>query len=149
MSDNQIVANFYNLAFEFCRYLRENEIVRESVDYLISMVMKLYVLALDLPSIEPETENNSGDMTPIHIRINKDLPDVYWQIFNPFNDEESVCGSLTDDLSDISRDLQIGIHEYNSGRLGNAVFEWRLGLDHHWGKHAVGLIQALHAIRTD
>ncbi len=37
---------FYELAKGFCQYVRQNIISKESIDYLIEIIMKLYVAAL-------------------------------------------------------------------------------------------------------
>ncbi len=79
----------------------------------------------------------------IYIRI----PDLYNELFDPFNDDEIVGCGLTDDLIDIRRDLLEGINEYEAGFKNNASFEWRFGLDNHWGKHATDVLRALHWVR--
>ena len=38
--------------------------------------------------------------------------------------------------------------EYEAGRFGNAIFEWKFGLNSHWGQHVVDALRALHAVRT-
>ena len=43
------IDRFYQLAIEFCDYIKENEITYESIDYLISTVMRLYIAALEFP----------------------------------------------------------------------------------------------------
>ena len=143
------VESFYNNAKEFCAYIIETEISMHSIDHLIELLMSLYIAALNLPDMEPETVKQSdGDFLPlVEVRIEEGLRSWYWEIFDPFEDEEPVCGSFVDDLSDIIRDIQEGIKEYEAGRIGNAVFEWQFGLDYHWGHHAVDLIRALHCLR--
>ena len=41
---------------EFCNYFKENEITDESIDYLITSLMKIYIAALTLPIMDPETD---------------------------------------------------------------------------------------------
>lgn len=123
-----------------------------TVDRLLETLMKLYVAALNLPEMEPETVERSTEPSsaPVLVRIKEGIPSGYWEIYDPFKDEEPVCGSLYDDLSDIITDLQSGCEEFEAGRIGNAVFEWRFGLDNHWGHHAVDLIKGgRYAISTD
>ncbi len=72
----------------------------------------------------------------------------YWEVFDPFEQDEPVCCDLIDDLTDIVNDLQYGILEYETGKIGNAVFEWKLSFDSHWGQHLVDALRVLHAIRT-
>ena len=147
----QEIDSFYEYAKIFCQYIHETEITYDSIDYLISTVMRLYIAALELPEMEPETNDNidMSEYIPKSVKISKDLPEAYWEVFNPFEKNEVVGGSLKDDLSDIIRDLERGISEYDAGRIGNARFEWHFGLLHHWGQHAVDFIKALHALRTE
>ncbi len=58
-----------------------------------------------------------------------------------------VYGHVLDDLQDIVKELNRGISEYESRRIGNARFEWHFGMTSHWGQHAVDLIKALHSLR--
>ena len=143
---------FYKLATEYVSFLRNNEISYESIDYLISILMKLYITALELPNIEPDSEDidYESNKLRINIRIHPKLETMYWQIFDPFNDEDRnnpCCGSLYDDFQSIAEDIHDGINEYVIGRVGNAVFEWHFGVISHWGDHTVNAIRALHALR--
>ena len=52
----QAVDSFYQTATEYCQYISQNKISLETVDHLMLLVMKLYIKALALPNIEPETE---------------------------------------------------------------------------------------------
>ena len=47
---------FYELAKEFCQYVRENIISKESLDYLIEIIMKLYMVSLRMPLGKPHRE---------------------------------------------------------------------------------------------
>ena len=49
------IDSFYRMGTEFCDYFKENVITDESIDYLISSLMKLYVAALELPRMDTET----------------------------------------------------------------------------------------------
>jgi hypothetical protein len=72
---------------------------------------------------------------------------AYWEIFDPYADppEDPVLGLLSDDLSDIYLDLANGAELWAAGARDEAVWEWRVGFESHWGEHATG---ALRAIRT-
>ena len=131
---------------EFCDYFKENVITDESIDYLISSLMKLYVAALELPRMDTETVKVHNTQK-CSIKIDRKFKTTYWEVFDPWEEETPVCGNLYDDFSDIVRDLQRGIEEYDNGRIGNAVFEWRFGVTGHWGDHTVNVIRALHWLR--
>ena len=141
---------FYELAGDYCRFLAEREITKDSVPALMELLMKLYVAALRLPKMQPETNtvppSEGADKTPV--RISGQIPSLYWEVFDPFVPDGPVCGDLSDDLSDIAADLMLGIMEYDAGRIGNAVFAWSFGFDDHWGSHAADALRALHSIRT-
>lgn len=47
--------SFYRLAKDFCQYVQENEISCAAIDALISALMKLYISALELPDMQPDT----------------------------------------------------------------------------------------------
>lgn len=145
-----MVKKFYDLAKEFCDFVTEKELQEGDLDLLMSLILRLYANGLSLPDMEPETDNVADDvkLPQMCIRISQDIPSSYWEVFNPLEEDAPVCGSLYDDLRDIARDLQVGISEYEAGKIGNAVFEWSFGLNNHWGQHAVDIIKTLHSLRT-
>jgi hypothetical protein len=71
---------------------------------------------------------------------------LYGEVFNPLivPPEEPVLGSLSDDITDIYRDVVTGLREYEAGRRTQALWEWGFGFQAHWGEHATGAIRALH-----
>ena len=141
------VEHFYELALKYCTFLTQGLLLEDDVEYLMSLLLRLYDAALQLPDIEPESveEAEVGISPPaIHIQFESS----YYQVFDPFVEEEPVEGLLEDDLQDIYCDLMSGINEYRKGNLGNAVFEWTFLLDNHWGNHAVNALRVLHSVRT-
>jgi hypothetical protein len=147
MSRNQ-VKEFYEQADEYCRFISENVITADTVPYVMELLMQLYISAMNLPETEPETIASLSDISEaVAIRFSDQIPTTYWEIFDPHADKDTVCGDLIDDLSDIAADLKVGMKEYEAGRFGNAVFEWKFGLNNHWGQHIVDALRALHAAR--
>ena len=147
MSRNQ-VKEFYEQADEYCRFISENVITADTVPYVMELLMQLYISAMNLPATEPETIASLSDISEaVAIRFSDQIPTTYWEIFDPHADKDTVCGDLIDDLSDIAADLKAGMKEYEAGRFGNAVFEWKFGLNNHWGQHIVDALRALHAAR--
>jgi hypothetical protein len=72
--------------------------------------------------------------------------DRYRVVFDP-QDESSVEASLADDLADVYRDLKGGLDALHSGTSPeNLLFEWRLGFETDWARHALGALSALRAI---
>ncbi len=141
---------FYNLANAYCCFILENELTIDCIPSLMEQLMKLYISAMNLPDAESEERSHyTGSYKDrSSIRINDQLPQFYWEVFDPFVQEDSVCGDIAEDLSDIAVDLQSGIREFEAGRMGNAVFEWKFGLNSHWGNHTIDVLRALHALRT-
>ena len=147
MSRNQ-VKEFYEQADEYCRFISENVITADTVPYVMELLMQLYISAMNLPETEPETIASLSDISEaVAIRFSDQIPTTYWEIFDPHADKDTVCGDLIDDLSDIAAALKAGMKEYEAGRFGNAVFEWKFGLNNHWGQHIVDALRALHAAR--
>lgn len=147
MCENEAV-KFYDLASEYCRFISESEITIDIVPYLIELLMKLYISATHLPETDPETiDSLSPDSGNLSIKLEKQISSTYWEVYDPYVDEQPICGDLADDLSDIANDLKKGMREYEANRFGNAVFEWKLGLNSHWGQHVVDALRALHAVR--
>ena len=72
----------------------------------------------------------------------------YREIFDPYEpvSEKEVTGSLADDLADIYRDLLSGCRKWSRGERTGAHWEWRFGLESHWGEHATGAIRAIHCL---
>ena len=143
-----IAERFYHRAVEFCSYIENTVITMEEVDCLLEKLMLLYVDAMHLPYGDVDSVENGADKSieDIHLRI--DIPDYFQELFDPYNDQDIVGCSLTDDLFDIRYDLLGGIYEYEAGFHNNAVFCWRHSLDTHWGKHATDAMRALHCLRT-
>lgn len=69
--------------------------------------------------------------------------DLYWEVFDPYEEAPLVCGSLSDDLLDVYRDLRRGLLIYDAGKVGSAVWEWKFHFTNHWGDHAVDALRAL------
>lgn len=121
---------------------------RDSIPFLMALLMRLYMSAQALPDLAmdgedaPQTDLNSEFAIRLDARISPD----YWEIYDPKCPDEAVCGNLVDDLADVASDLQRGIEDYDSGNGASAAFVWKLGLNHHWGKHVVDALRALHSV---
>nr|WP_072514650.1 DUF5063 domain-containing protein [Ndongobacter massiliensis] len=146
--NRDIARKFYERADEYCCFIAKNVVTVETVPSLIEILVMLYIAAMNLPEAEPETIKRSSNLfRDIPISFHEQIPTTYRELFDPYSDEESVCGDLFDDLSDIASDLQAGMKEYEAGKFGNAIFEWKCGWNGHWGQHVVDALRALHSIR--
>ena len=140
---------FYEHADEYCHFIAENVVTADKVSSLMKLLMTLYISAMNLPETEPEIMQSSSNIAEdVSVRIGEHISTIYWEVFDPYVDEDPTCGDLIDDLSDIAADLRNGMKEYEAGRFGNAIFEWKFRLSNHWGQHIVDALRALHAIRT-
>ena len=114
----------------------------------------LYAAALELPpswneELTDQTDAKSvgeDECRAVTVACRRLPFDLYGEVFDTLAvpPEQPVVGSLTDDITDIYRDVITGLREYESGRRAQAVWEWGSGLRQHWGKHATGAIRALH-----
>jgi hypothetical protein len=70
--------------------------------------------------------------------------DIYWEVFDPFECNEPVAGSLSDDILDMDRDVSRGLALWDAGAEDAAVWEWRFSFEVHWGVHATSALRAIH-----
>ena len=72
--------------------------------------------------------------------------DMYGEVYNPLvvPPEEPLVGSLADDITDVYREVEDGLRLFRAGRREEAIFQWTMSLQIHWGEHATGAIRALH-----
>jgi Domain of unknown function (DUF5063) len=66
--------------------------------------------------------------------------DEYRFVFSPWEDTEVVESTLAQDLSEIYYDLKESLRDV---RGEDAMWDSRWAFEHHWGRHA---LQALHAV---
>ncbi len=142
-----VINDFYNSAKRLCEFLSNNVIKQENVDELLFLLTDTYSKGLLLPDVELDDNDPVRVPKPDPVRI--EIPQTYWEIFDPFVEEEPVCEDLLDDLSGIKEDLLEGICEYEAGFINNAVFEWKLLHCIHFGNHMVSAIKALHHLRNE
>ena len=107
----------------------------------------LYDAGLGLPRAPPTTAEGS----PRSALGSDGWPgfgehDLYWEVFDPYVDEDPTAGDLSDDFLDLLHDLQAGLAAWdaNPARPADAIFEWRTSFETHWGNHAASALRALH-----
>ena len=151
MEKTKSINDFYNLSIEFSKYIQEQVISESSIDKLMVYLMRLYVAANELPNMEAETESSDDSKFCPTLSFSEGFETLYWSIFDPFNnnpEDEVVCMSLFDDLKTVLDNLQSGISEYEVGKIGNAVFNWKFEFEGHTGTHIVNALKALNAIKS-
>lgn len=146
------IDEYYNLVREFITFIETTPISIDTLDRYTEFLLRLYLGAISLPALEPDSVDSDIDRGQIIFHPQVDLPDSYHEVYDPFAENpeaELVMGSLSDDFHDIYKDLYEGKLEYEAGNINNACFDWRWGVDDHWGNHAVDALRALHWLRTD
>lgn len=62
--------------------------------------------------------------------------DCYRMVFDPYEaGAEPIYGSISNDLSDIWRDLKEGFAALRGSGIEDAVGQWRFSFAYHWGSH--------------
>ena len=130
----------------------------EFVRALERALVDLYAAGLTLKGLQPDEDSPASEgqtddnAAALQRRLGQKLGayNLYSVVFDPYEPDSSdpVTGSLADDVADIYRDLQVGFAELRAGRVANALWEWKLGFDTHWGKHASEAIYALYNLRS-
>lgn len=146
---------FYELSNSFCNYIINNIVEDNSLKYIIEELMKIYLLAINLPNVNiKESEENKQYKYKIYeetdIKVSKKTNISYWNVltplYNPPLEDEPVQSILRNDLKEIIEDLLYGNVLYEKGKIDDAVHEWKNSCFMHWGgNHAMGLFSAIHA----
>lgn len=119
--------------------------------------MALYGAGLQLPDVKPERGFKPlgvPERSRLKQKIRKNIilslgGELHYQkIFEPFQDQEPITTSVSDDLEDIYCDVKKGLlaMEGSDRIAASTVWEWKFGLEVHWGRHAVSAINALHCL---
>ena len=135
--------SYYWTVKEFCTWLKQLVCINEdNAETIVTKIMTVYIATTELTYSEPV----SGALTCFKKEM---LPlacekfSLYWEVFDPYNLDEAVCGSLIDDLSDIYNDIQQGVYLYECGKKEDAVWCWKWSFENHWKYHATDAIRAL------
>ena len=73
--------------------------------------------------------------------------DTYSYVFDPY-DPEMVEGQLSDDLTSIVADLEVGVRHYEAGEVEEALWWWQFSYVSTWGSTASAVLRALQSIVT-
>jgi hypothetical protein len=156
---------FVNTATRFCILLEHP--VRERDLWLADLLTTLSAVYASAPHVRDIPLPDPGDHIPQSFRLTNDEWNAlythlkhtlgeharYHAHFSPTAaapPDDPAEGDLADDLADIYRDLKPGISAWNTGDdryLQDILYQWaHYGHVHHWGKHAVNAMRALHAL---
>jgi hypothetical protein len=121
-------------------------------------VLRVYERALALPELdfvgsEPAPNRiEHQEWEQVRKKVGERLcRDYYWEVFEPLEKDppEPLTGSISDDLTDIWRDLKVGMTAFERGTppdMINAFWHWRFSLETHWARHVAGVVSALTAV---
>lgn len=141
---------FHEAASAYCTWA-EGQVMSADKDVVEALrhLTALYRLALELPDVfgeEDPVEILEIDVKRVVRRFSHFPFELYAVCFNPLElDDAPVVGAISDDLTDIWLDLRGGVLLYQEGHHLAAAWHWRFDFLHHWGRHAVSAISALHA----
>jgi hypothetical protein len=114
-------------------------------------LLELYDAGCSLPQVDPPDGFDAGPSpAPPNDWQGFGEFEVYWQAFDPYEEEPLVAGSLSDDLLDVYSDVRHGLDLWISQSPRTAaIWEWRFHFDFHWGDYAVDALRALHRACRD
>lgn len=143
------VERFAERARRYCTFIENaaNFPLEERLRRAASLLAELYAAGLDLPDVEVDvarTPKPPPDLEETFPGFGAHEP--YWAVFDPYEPDQPVSTTLSDDLLDVYRDIHAGLTLYEADptrNLSNAVMDWRLGLESHWGDHATDALRVL------
>ena len=141
------VNSFYKVAKKFCSTIESTtKFKQENCKELLLLLSDLYGEALMLPEVQ---KISNVELGVDWITVGFEYDDSYWEIYNPFECEEPVCGSLSDDFGDIYKDLKEGVLLYEKGHVNDAIWGWKWSFKNHWSHHLVDALRALNQLFCD
>ena len=155
---DQTVEHFAVLAQSYCSLVVDRTSHSRSafVAQLRPLLLDLYSTALTLPDrwVDHDLQlraQSTEEWMALYQSLGEYLGDwsTYHEVFDPYELDEPVTGSLADDIADIYRDLRRGLdlrlidHPLSSEA---ALWEWRFHFYAHWGEHLTGALRPLHRL---
>jgi len=113
-----------------------------------TLLPQIYAAGQGLPDVEPES--GPSRHWPQVERPEKKLESIlanenlYFEIFDPFDKKSQVSTTLSNDLSDVYLDLKHPLMTFDDGHIAEAIWQWKLNLQHHCGDHLVGAMKPIH-----
>ena len=161
MDPESVVSRFIDVAERYCSLLDSDPLPEREVlvRQAAALLPELYLGALELMQVPVPEHDLDEDQLVSHEdwhalfkRLGGVLGDFnyYWEVFDPYVDEDKLTSSLADDLSDVYRDVKEGLLKFRGvgveADLGKAMDEWRESFRIHWGGHLVDAMRAIHRI---
>jgi hypothetical protein len=142
------VTAFVAAARAYCTYVETGAALSltERLAQAREHLLVLYRAGTRLPEVEPpDGDDPEPSAPPPTSWPGLDEHDLYWEVFDPYQEENLVCTTLSDDILDVYRDVGDGLRLWDSDRPREAaIWEWRFHFEWHWGDHAIDALRALH-----
>jgi len=157
-NEKEKIQDFTRVAREYCQIIDalDQKEVGQGLNILAHTLPTLYLMALDLPQGDTVSEEgfetivSHEEWQAIFLKLQGYFgeKDLYFHVFNPIDltDDRPVAGSLSDDLSDIYRDLKEGIVRLGKASEGDIVWHWKFNFSIHWGTHLVTAMHVIHCL---
>lgn len=158
---DEAVSHFAKSAQEFCSLLEKSASVsdREFVQQAAYLLATLYAAGLSLPTLDNEPEEQQASIEDTSFEHTSEIErqtgqklgkhNLYWEFYDPYDQSNPLTTTLSDDLSDIYRNIKPGLIAYQKGTarsVSAAVWEWKFHFIIHWSDHAVDALRAIHRI---
>lgn len=142
------IAEFVEQVRRFCQFVEQahTDPLSERLTKARVRLLELYRAGLSLPDVEPPDDVEADR----RLEQPKAWPgfegfELYWEVFDPYEEDRPVGGSLSDDVLDVYRDVHRGLNLWEQDVPKTAaLWEWRFHRDIHWGDHAIDALRALH-----
>jgi hypothetical protein len=161
------VRRFAEVAGEYCALVEEYESlsVYRLAARAAGLLPGLYAAGLALPEVAPpEAQSDKLDAFYDSVPIKQTAVmaraigekigahNRYWQVYDPFEEDQPVASTLGEDLADMYGDLKRGLIAMSKGterEAAEAAWHWRLSFGNHWGRHLVSALRVLHYLLYD
>jgi len=151
---NPTIEGFLSLVHEYCRVIESaDSISAYQLLYKCAIILpKIYSLGLELPDIEPESDEIvtyevSSPQGVLGSKFGK--YDIYWEVLDPVLKEEVGAGTLSEDLTSIYMELKGPLIAYEKGQESDAIWEWKFNIRSHCGDHLVDALRTIHRLVSD
>jgi hypothetical protein len=147
------IENFLSLVREYVGLIESADSISayQLLHKCAIILPKIYSLGLELPDIEPKTDDivtyEGNPPTGIGSKLGK--YDLYWEIFDPVFEKDVVAGTLSEDLTSIYMELKGPLIAYEKGEASDAIWWWKFNIKSHCGDHLVDALRTIHRLIND
>ena len=154
--ESEQVIGYIEIVKKYCDFIENRkkysseEFLKNGLDLLVDLYQKTLHLKINYPDKE-DIDIQEIELKEIFKEISLIIGEqnLYRSVFDPYEPETEglVIGTLSDDFTDIYRDLKEAYIKFNvenrNAKL-NALYDFVLNFRIHWGRHAVSAINVLH-----